>query len=177
MGALLARPPSAGCNKIFLNFSIIYIDDDNKLIQEHLLTLEPGIYGSSEYLQEFGAPQTPEDLDCHRLVVFARPEENPYAEVNWILKVGRRGGKPRKVFYTSKSIHNYFEAAQRGSGLITTYQLMQDNTNSNLVRVLESVKGPSYKQYIIYPEKPGYIDRIQLLKAFLMENINKNTRT
>lgn len=154
-----------------------YIDDNHKLIQNHFITLNSGIYGTPEYLEKFGTPLQIEDLDKHRLIVFARPEESPYSEVNWLLKVGREGREPRKAFYTSNSTANILDMSEKGNGLITFYEAMHTNRESKLIRVLEDLKGPTYNFFLAHPEKPEYIDRIQLLKDFLMENINKNTVT
>ena len=39
------------------------------LIQRQLLQVRAHVYGSRDYLREFGYPQQPEDLDRHRLIV------------------------------------------------------------------------------------------------------------
>ena len=40
----------------------------HNLIQEPLLVNHPKLYAHSDYLDKFGTPQTPEDLDQHRLI-------------------------------------------------------------------------------------------------------------
>lgn len=89
--------------------------------------------------------------------------------MNWALKVGREGRKARKPFYTANSTHILLSAAEAGLGITPFYELMKRGRKTNLVRVLEDVKGPEYTDYIAYPKKEEYTDRILELKEFLFE--------
>ena len=42
------------------------------LIQRPLLTVHTHVYAAEEYLEEYGIPQRPEDLDKHRLLVYGQ---------------------------------------------------------------------------------------------------------
>lgn len=147
------------------------IDDDPTLVQIPLLTLEAGLYASPEYLEKFGEPKTVEDLDLHRLIPFARPHENPYSEVDWMLRIGREGKKRRKPFYTVNSVGSFWEAAEKGMGIIVSYEKMLESKKTNLVRILKDVKGPIYRDHFIYPKKLEGVQRIEKLKEHLKENL------
>ena len=150
-----------------------YIDDDPTLVQEHFFTMETELYASPAYLEKFGTPKTIDDLDQHRLLVYARPVNNPYGDVNWVLKVGREGRSPRKPFYTTNSTNILLSAAEAGLGITPYYELMKRGRNPNLVRVLENVKGPEYKDFIAYPKHLEKTEKIKALRNFLMEKISK----
>ena len=45
------------------------------------------VYGSRDYLREFGNPQQPEDLDHHRLIVYGEAQPLPVTTINWLLEV------------------------------------------------------------------------------------------
>lgn len=148
-----------------------YIDDDPTLVQEPLLTLEAGLYASPEYLKKFGEPKTAEELDDHRLIPFARPDDNPYAIVDWMLKVGREGKRKRRPFYTVNSVRSLFEAAEQGMGIIVSYDAMLKNHHPNLKRILKDTSSPAYQEYLIYPKKLEGVERIEKLRDYLKNEL------
>jgi len=144
-------------------------DDENQnIIQEHLFTLHAGIYASKDYLDKYGTPKTASDLDNHRLLVRSHSENYPYSDVAWILKVGKTKGK-REPYFISNSSEILFKAAEEGNGLITSYEPMVKGSKRKLVRVLPDLKGPGYKDFIIYPKSLADINKIKLIKDFLLE--------
>ena len=52
------------------------------LIQRQLLRVTIHVYGSRDYLKDFGYPQKPEDLDRHRLIVDRDVHPLPVANIN-----------------------------------------------------------------------------------------------
>ena len=133
-----------------------YMEEDQEsqeFIQEHLLTIHSGLYASPEYLKEFGTPKKPEDLDKHQLLTRSRAYENPYADVDWVLRIGREGKAARKPFYTSNSVESLFQGAEAGTGITVGYKEMKNVKNSKLKQVLPNLEGPKYKEYIIYQKK------------------------
>lgn len=151
-------------------------EEEETLIQEHLLTLESHLYASPEYLKEFGTPALPRDLDNHRLLTYPRAKENPYSDVNWILKVGRGEKQNRKPFYTSNSIQNLLRACEAGMGIMPFHKQMEKNRNSKLVPVLENVKGPEFKFYLSIPKSLENVERIKSVKKYLADSIAENSK-
>src|ERR1700731_3617898 len=47
------------------------------LIQRHLVSVQVHIYASNEYLQKYGTPQRPEDLEDHRIIVYGEDARPP----------------------------------------------------------------------------------------------------
>ena len=155
-----------------VDFSIrLCTEEDPTLIQEPLFTLEAGLYASPDYLKKFGTPKTIEDLDTHRLIAFAHPKENPYSNTDWSLRLGREGQKKRTPFYTVNSMGSFWEAAEEGMGIIISYEHMLKRKKPNIVRILDNVKGPTYKLHLVYPKKLENVKRMQKLKELLMENL------
>ena len=66
------------------------------LIQRSLMTMRFHVFASSEYIKEHGIPQSPADLDEHRLVVYGEDATPPVSDLDWLLKAGATKGKPRR---------------------------------------------------------------------------------
>jgi len=149
-------------------------DDDNKnVIQEHLFTLETGIYGSQKYIEKHGEPSRAEELDNHRLIVLAHPEDTPYADTEWLLKVGTKHGK-RKPYFTTTSAETGYCMAGSGKGLAKAYDLMNVIERQKLKRILPDLKGPHYDQYIIYAKQAVKVRKIEAFKNFLLKKFSQN---
>src|SRR3990167_9295207 len=63
------------------------------LIHSEPISYRFRIYASKSYLEQYGTPQKPEDLDHHRLIVFGKEMPHIYSNLDWLLKVGAQ--KPR----------------------------------------------------------------------------------
>ena len=148
-----------------------YTEDDDTLVQEHLFTFQVGLYASPAYLEKFGTPETVEDLDNHRLLTFARAENNPYSDVNWALKVGRENKEMRKPFYEANSTEILLRVAEAGLGITPFYKLMEIGKNHKLVPVLKEEKGPAKKFYLTYPKNLKDAEKVKAIKEFLFDKI------
>ncbi len=58
------------------------------LVQRHLMTIRYPAYASKEYLKKHGTPHKPEDLDKHRIIVYALENRSTVRNVNWVLEAG-----------------------------------------------------------------------------------------
>src|SRR5208282_6727665 len=58
------------------------------LVQRHLMTIRYPAFASKEYLKKFGTPHKPEDLDKHRIIVYAIESRSTVRNVNWVLEAG-----------------------------------------------------------------------------------------
>ena len=119
--------------------------------QEHIFTLEKKLYASEDYLNKYGEPKTVEDLSNHHLLSYSHPEERPYSDLQWILKLGKTNGEMHEPVYTADSLECLIEATQKGVGIFACYDNMSLVKNSGLVRILSSITAPTIRDYIIYP--------------------------
>lgn len=140
------------------------------LIQRPLLTVHTHIYGSAEYLEEFGAPTTPEDLDRHRLLVYGEEWPAPVPHVNWILELGASPESQRRPVLRVNNIYGIYRACRSGLGLagLPDYAIPGD---TNLRRVLPKINGPSFQAYFVYPEELRHSKRIGVFRDFLLRKI------
>ena len=151
-----------------VDIAIRPLDPDARGIQQELLfTLEKKLYASPEYLNKYGKPETVEDLKDHQIIAFARAEELPYADVNWILKLGLPKGELHEPIFTSNSIESVVRIARDGKGIIASYEKMEIIKDSNLVNLIPTIKDKKVDWYFIYPNHFKKDEEIVKLKNFL----------
>ncbi len=141
------------------------------LVQRRLLTVHHHIFASPSYLQRNGVPQTPEDLDNHKVVSYGQriglPTPNP---VNWIEYLGRPENNPRPAVLTVNNIYGVLQAVESGLGIgaLPDYLVQQ---NSKVVPILPETEGPTYDVYFVYPEEMRNSKRIGVFRDFLLRKI------
>ncbi|MDH3703671.1 MAG: LysR family transcriptional regulator [Alphaproteobacteria bacterium] len=140
------------------------------LIQRQLMTVHAHIYGSEEYLEEFGTPETVEDLDQHKLVVYGSEAWAPVPQINWVLDLGTRPGFQRRPVLRVNNLYGIYRACRSGLGLagLPDYSIPE---GVNLVRVLPDISGPSYRAYFVYPEELRHSKRIAIFRDFLLQKV------
>lgn len=140
--------------------------------QEPLFFIEKRLYASDSYLATYGEPKTVEELKDHHLIAFALPEQHPYADVNWILRLGMPDGKLHEPVFTSNSVECMIEAAKRGMGIVGSYQEMRIIKESSLINILPEIKDKGIRDYIIYPNYLKKDPDIISFKNYLKKSIS-----
>ena len=140
--------------------------------QELLFTLEKKLYASTNYLEKYGEPQTVEDLKYHHLIAPAHPREYPYADVQWILRLGMTEDNMHVPVFTSNSIECLIEAAQNDMGIVAAYQEMKIVQDSSLKNVLSGIKPQKIEEHIIYPDYFKTDKEILALKDYLKQKLS-----
>jgi DNA-binding transcriptional LysR family regulator len=107
---------------------------------DYLFTLEKQLYASTEYISSYGEPQTVDDLINHHIIAFRQPEtDRYYRDINWILSLGMPEGEFHNPRYTSNSIESLIKAAEKGIGIIASYEKFGVIKNSNLKNILPKI--------------------------------------
>jgi DNA-binding transcriptional LysR family regulator len=144
------------------------------LIQRHLLNIGYHIYASPEYLAEYGIPQTPEDLDHHRLVVYGEDARPPVSDLNWLLTVGcSKGCPPRKPVLKVNSIYGIFRAVQSGIGIGAIPDYMSKEVGT-LVDILPEIRGPDLSVYLVYAAELRDTARVMAFRDFLVQKMKSD---
>jgi DNA-binding transcriptional LysR family regulator len=125
-----------------------FIPHQPDLIQEHLLTLNVCFFAHPEYLEEFGIPQKPKDLNKHRIVIYKEKYYTPYG--NSILTLGNSiNEKPRKPYIQIDSLYGMIKCALNGFGIIEAPDLTAI-VKSELEEVLPNIQKPEAPLYFIF---------------------------
>lgn len=135
------------------------------LIHEFFFSLDTRLFASPEYLEEFGIPRKPEDLDDHRLIAYKEDYYAPYG--NWILNVGRSAGMlPRKSYIQADTVDGMIQLALQGVGIVEAPDLTSVY-KSGLKEVMPELMGPQVPYYFIYPESRKNSKKINSLFRYL----------
>ncbi|HWB47975.1 MAG TPA: LysR family transcriptional regulator [Stellaceae bacterium] len=140
------------------------------LIQRHLVSVQVHIYATSEYLQRYGTPQRPEDLEEHRIIIYGEDARPPVPGVNWLIEVGAKSGQDRRPILTVNNTYGMLRAITSGLGIAALPDFVA-NEHNNLVRVLPEVSGPPNEAYFVYPEELRTSKRISVFRDFLLRKV------
>jgi DNA-binding transcriptional LysR family regulator len=141
-----------------------------ELIQRHLLTTHMHIFASPGYIKRHGLPRAPEELDDHRVVVYGNDTSPPVPDVNWPLRVGRKGKDLRQPAMSVNNVYAVMRAIQSGAGLGALPEFMAQDDNE-LVRILPDLDGPQIDAYFVYPEELRTSKRIAVFRDFLLRKV------
>lgn len=140
------------------------------LIQKPLFTLRTKLYASKEYLEKWGTPQKPEDLDHHRLITYKGMDYSPpFGNLSWMLYLGvKSGDMPRTSYLEVSSLHGMMNSALQGYGIaeLPDYSFV---TNSGLIEILPEEIGPEVTICYIYPRTKQSFKKINKLYEYLSQ--------
>ncbi len=139
------------------------------LVQRHLGEIRNQIWAAADYAKTYGLPQTVEELDNHKLVMFG-DRKPPVPDVNWLSEVGRKDGSPRRGVLEVNSLQAMLVAIRSGLGIGTVPDYLVHDT-TGLVPVLPEVKKPTIDMYFVYPEELRNSKRVAVFRDFLVNSI------
>lgn len=135
--------------------------------QDYLFSLEKKLYTSPQYIEKHGEPKTLEELKDHHLIAFGHPEVHPYADVNWILRLGMPSGKLHEPSFTSNSVECMIEAMKNGMGIIGSYEEFNILKHPHVKNILPEVRDKKIQWYYIYPNYLKNDTEVMQLKSYL----------
>ena len=144
------------------------------LIQRPLMSMQSKLYASPDYLEQYGIPMTPADLDQHRIIVYGEDAPQPTSTINWLLTAGQDGGQPRRPVLKVNNIYGMFRSVVSGVGIAALPSYMSRLTN-NLVQVVPSIHGPETTAYFVYPEELRHSKRIAVFRDYLVRKIAEDS--
>ena len=145
------------------------------------MTFKYQLYASPGYLEQFGVPQSVEDLAHHRLLSFCEDKEKKHGAishtVNWLLQVGNPLGKTHNSFFQTNTVQALLKAAQLNMGIATFAEESPCFAHSGLVKVLPDLKGPELDIYYVYPKELAHSKFITCFGDHLEKTIPQIYRT
>ena len=141
-------------------------------IQRKLIDINYHIYGSSDYLEKYGMPKTPNDLNKHRFISFGKGAPSPVFSPDWALKIGMKDNKKRKSVMKVNSVMGLLLAVESGVGLaaLPDYLVLK---STNLIKVLPKEEGPITEAHFVYPQSLKNVARVTSFRNFLYSKISE----
>ncbi|MFD0978687.1 LysR family transcriptional regulator [Tropicimonas aquimaris] len=142
------------------------------LIRKRLMTVRMRLYASRDYIEQFGMPQTADEMRDHRLICQGTSSTQVSAGasmVQWL--IGHD--------ITSRlNVNNYFGVLQcvknnLGIGVLPDYIVASE---PYLVRVLPEVESAEVPVFLAYPEELRQSKRIAAFRDFVVEEIQAHRR-
>lgn len=141
---------------------------DSPLVEkEFLMSWHRCLYASKGYLEKFGIPKKPEDLDYHRLISFGVSRGFAVEDREWLLKIGKPPGEARTPYISINSMRALLNAAMHDLGIISFSRESILLKNTNLMRVLPQIEGPKIDVYLIYLKQRSGLERIRVFCDFI----------
>lgn len=144
-----------------------HIPHQPHLIQEPLFSARIGLFASPKYLEKFGMPQTPQDLNHHRLITYQGDYHSSYGSTNWALNLGADAEDlPRRSYFEINSLRGMLNCALQGYGIVELpdYDVV---LQSGLQRVLPDAQGENIPLYYTFPKSRQASRKIQMLLTYL----------
>lgn len=153
----------------------IHGPDGEGLLQEHLLTNHTGLYASQDYLNNFGVPEKPEDLDHHQLIAYGdHIEAEPFKAMNFHLTIGTEHGNRREPCLQVNSVYARCMLAKQGLGIIALSKEHPGLKELGLIQILHNVPLPTVESYYIYPKELENSKKVIAFRDYLKEAFTKN---
>lgn len=154
--------------------AVVRIGDlgDSRLIARRLCDLRFVTVASPGYIERFGEPKTPDDLERHRCLAYYLPQFNRYRDWNFSSN-GSRFSKSLTGSLNINNAHALLDTAIAGVGIanLSTF-IVHDAVRAGLLRVVlrDHVSvGPTV--WVVYLERRHLSPRVQAFVDFLINRI------
>ena len=149
----------------------LWAADKADLIQRKLASVATSLYATPAYLDRHGTPETPDQLDRHRIIGY-RQEGAPLQmqAMNWARQLGRDDRPAREAALEVDNVFAMLRAVQAGLGIADVPDYMAA-TVPGLVRLMPDHVGPSFDLYFIYPSDLRRSNRISAFRDFLTREV------
>ena len=137
------------------------------------MSLHHNVYASPDYLKDHGMPQTPEELDNHKIVTFGDQvgdQTELLPSLNFLINAGRGIQGPRQPVLKVNNVYGIYRAVLSGVGIGALPNYFLEGPSS-LVRILPELHSPETEIYFVYPEELRQSARIAVFRDFLVRKI------
>ena len=141
---------------------------DSALIGRRIAMLAEGTFASPAYLERFGTPRAPDELDGHRMVGFLSSATGALLPLEFTVG-GARRDVTLPVTVSAAGAEIYFAAGRLGLGLIQLprYRLVDDLAAGTMVEVLADTPPAPSPVYVLYPHSRQLSPRVRVFIDWL----------
>lgn len=148
-----------------LYVSAKFLESDD-LIHEYLAEFTVGVYASEEYLDTYGIPKKPEDLDNHKIISWQFHSALPY--VHWLSTAGLQKGVKREASFIVDDVNAAISAVENGLGISMFMDYVGEH-NPKFKRLFDNFNIGSFKTFLIFDRNKENIKRLSLLISHLKQ--------
>ena len=140
------------------------------MVARRVAMLMEGTFASPAYIERYGEPRTPEDLDPHRMVGFVSSATGNVIPLEFIVG-GKTHYKTPRVAVSVTAAETMVAAARLGLGLIQVpaYHLAADLAAGRLVEVLQDFRPAPTPVSVLYPQSRQLSLRVRVFIDWLIQ--------
>lgn len=142
------------------------------LIRRRLFTMHFHAYASSKYIKRHGQPESPDELDQHRILSYNVAGSSILNTINSLQFAGRDAKNPRQSAMIVNNISALRRAVENGVGIAILPDYIVE-PDSSLVRLLPQESMPELDCYLVYPEEMKNVAKVQVFRDFLVSNAQR----
>jgi len=142
------------------------------VIQKDLGCIRMGVYASRDYVQNFGLPRTPEELDHHRIIAFGDNGVAPSDNASWLLRFGTKPGVLRSPYLAINNAYGMLQAVRCGIGIAILADFVASDYD-DLVELFTDIQTPTMQMYYTYPKALDGLARLNMLYEFMKLELEK----
>lgn len=154
-----------------------YLPNQKDIIQTYIKTFYIKLFAGKKYIQNFGLPKHPKELDNHRLItVKSLSYTAGDIYTNWILGLGREHGHIRHPYLQINSAQGLLNAARNNLGIVaigSEYPILE-KVMDELIPILPDYKSEGIDIYYAYPTAMKHIKSILEFGNFLQNKFSKD---
>jgi DNA-binding transcriptional LysR family regulator len=141
----------------------------NDLKQIYIKSFYFALFASQTYIERFGKPIIPSDLDNHRLIGFSGGNHGAFIESESLLSLGTPNSQSRQSYVEINSNTGEANLASSGIGIASIEINLVKRSYPNLVRLLPDFSPVEVKTYCIFPKESQNSEKIRVFSQFLKE--------
>jgi DNA-binding transcriptional LysR family regulator len=134
-----------------------------------LIKIPTKLYASKEYLDIYGTPQSPKELDTHKIISFYHSSDQYRGDIDWPLRIGRPPSDPRTSSLVINNSLGIGSAVALGMGIAALAWNHPFIDQFNLVPILPDEIGPAVTVYFYYSPALGNSTFVK----YMLENVPK----
>lgn len=145
---------------------------DSSLVAVELFTAKFVLCAAPQYLNKFGRPQHPSDLESHSYIRWLAPNRPPYVSLN-LHKGNREYTCSINSRFSSNDAQATREAVLNGGGLamLPNYAIYQEIENGQLEVLLPSYKIEELPISLVYPQRKHISPKVRVFSEFLKRQL------
>jgi DNA-binding transcriptional LysR family regulator len=150
---------------------------DSPLLRRQVATLDRGTFASPGYLERFGTPRTPDELDGHRMIGYLTADTAEIRPLTF-----RTGGEIRSVTLPAMmrvaGPETNVAAACQGLGLIQVprYRVISELAAGALVEILADFPPAQLPVYVLYSHTRQLSPRLRVFIEWTADQFRSRTR-
>jgi DNA-binding transcriptional LysR family regulator len=132
------------------------------------------LFASQTYINRFGKPIIPSDLDNHRLIGFSAGNHSSFIESEALFSLGKERSEIRQTYVEINSNIGEANLASSGVGIASIEIGLVKRSYPHLIRLFPDLPPIEVKTYCIFPKESQNSEKIKVFSQFLKEKRNTN---